>query len=38
VHEALPARPIGLFRRADVPLTPIARECAQILREAAAAL
>jgi len=38
VRERLPVRPIGLFRRADVPLTPIAQECAEILREAAAAL
>ena len=38
VREPLPVRPIGLFRRADVPLTPIAQECAEILREAAAAL
>jgi len=35
VREAMPAREISLFRRADVPLTPIARECAEILREAA---
>ena len=32
VREALPAREISLFRRADVPPTPIARECAEILR------
>lgn len=38
VREALPTRAIGLFRRADVPLTPIARECAALLRETAAAL
>jgi LysR family transcriptional regulator of abg operon len=38
VRDPLPGRPIGLFRRADVPLTPIARECAEILRELAAAL
>jgi LysR family transcriptional regulator of abg operon len=38
VREPLPERPIGLFRRADVPLTPIARDCAEILRAAAAAL
>jgi len=35
VREALPAREISLFRRADVPLTPIARECVEILRRAA---
>jgi LysR family transcriptional regulator, regulator of abg operon len=35
VRDAVPAREISLFRRADVPLTPIARECADILREAA---
>jgi LysR family transcriptional regulator of abg operon len=38
MREALPVRSIGLFRRADVPLTPIARECAELLREKAAAL
>lgn len=32
VREPLPAREITLFRRADVPLTPIARECVEILR------
>lgn len=32
VREAMPAREISLFRRADVPPTPIARECAEILR------
>ncbi|MDX1376529.1 MAG: LysR substrate-binding domain-containing protein, partial [Burkholderiales bacterium] len=31
VREPLPAREICLFRRADVPLTPIARECVEIL-------
>jgi len=36
VSDALPARQISLFRRADVPLTPIARECAEILRALAA--
>lgn len=35
VREALPKRQISLFRRADVPLTPIARECVDILRAAA---
>lgn len=35
VRDPLPAREISLFRRADVPLTPIARECAEILRRAA---
>ena len=35
VRDPLPARPISLYRRADVPLTPIARECAEILRDAA---
>jgi len=35
VREPLPAREISLFRRADVPLTPIARELAEILRKAA---
>jgi len=35
LREPLPARRISLFWRADVPLTPIARECAEILREAA---
>ena len=32
VREPLPAREISLFRRADVPLTPIAHECVDILR------
>jgi DNA-binding transcriptional LysR family regulator len=32
VREVMPAREISLFRRADVPPTPIARECAEILR------
>jgi LysR family transcriptional regulator of abg operon len=35
VREALPVREISLFQRADVPLTPIAREFAEILRKAA---
>jgi DNA-binding transcriptional LysR family regulator len=35
VRESLPAREISLFRRADVPLTPIARECVDILRSTA---
>lgn len=35
VREALPAREISLFRRVDVPLTPIARECAEVLHEIA---
>jgi DNA-binding transcriptional LysR family regulator len=35
LRETMPAREISLFRRADVPLTPIAGECAEILREAA---
>jgi len=35
VRETMPARQISLFRRADVPLTPIARDCAGILREVA---
>lgn len=30
-----PARQISLYRRADVPLTPIAARCAEILREEA---
>jgi len=38
LREKMPAREISLFRRADVPLTPIARECAEILRAEAAAL
>jgi len=33
--DTLPAREICLFRRADLPLTPIARECAEILRSLA---
>lgn len=32
VRDGVPAREISLFRRADVPATPIARECAEILR------
>jgi LysR family transcriptional regulator, regulator of abg operon len=35
LREAVPAREISLFRRADVPLTPIARECVDVLRECA---
>jgi DNA-binding transcriptional LysR family regulator len=35
VREKLPAREISVFRRADVPLTPIAREFVDVLREAA---
>jgi LysR family transcriptional regulator of abg operon len=35
LREELPAREICLFTRADVPLTPIADEFAQILRDAA---
>jgi len=35
VREPMPAREISLFRRADLPLTPIARECVEILCEAA---
>jgi LysR family transcriptional regulator, regulator of abg operon len=35
LREAVPAREISLFRRADVPLTPIARECVETLRECA---
>jgi len=38
VLESLPERPIALFRRADVPLTPIARDCAELLRAEAATL
>ena len=34
VREAMPAREISLFRRADVPLTPIAREFVNVLRAA----
>jgi len=34
VREKLPTREICLFRRADVPLTPIARECVEVLRGA----
>ncbi|MGQ0511080.1 MAG: LysR family transcriptional regulator [Betaproteobacteria bacterium] len=33
--EKLPPRQISLYRRADIPLTPIAGECAQVLREEA---
>ena len=32
LRETMPAREISLFRRTDVPPTPIARECADILR------
>jgi DNA-binding transcriptional LysR family regulator len=35
LSDALPAREICLFTRADVPLTPIAREFVEVLREAA---
>ncbi|HMA88323.1 MAG TPA: LysR substrate-binding domain-containing protein [Burkholderiales bacterium] len=35
VSDALPAREICLFTRADIPLTPIAREFVDVLREAA---
>jgi DNA-binding transcriptional LysR family regulator len=35
VAERLPPRQISLYRRADVPLTPIARDCAYILRREA---
>lgn len=35
VREAMPAREISVFRRADVPLTPIAREFVEVLRAAA---
>jgi len=35
LREKVPAREISLFRRADVPLTPIAAECVDILRDAA---
>jgi DNA-binding transcriptional LysR family regulator len=31
IRNGVPAREISLFRRADVPPTPIARECAEIL-------
>lgn len=33
--DKLPPRQISLYRRADVPLTPIARQCTEILREEA---
>jgi hypothetical protein len=33
--EKFPPRQISLYRRADVPLTPIASHCAEILREEA---
>jgi DNA-binding transcriptional LysR family regulator len=33
--DRYPPRPISLVRRADVPLTPIASDCADILREEA---
>jgi len=33
--EKLPPRQINLYRRADVPLTPIASHCAEVLREEA---
>ena len=35
VRDGVPAREINLFRRTDVPPTPIARECAEILRQLA---
>jgi len=35
LRDALPAREICLFRRPDVPLTPIAAEFAQIVRDSA---
>jgi LysR family transcriptional regulator of abg operon len=35
VHEEMPSREISVFRRADVPLTPIAREFVDVLRQAA---
>ena len=34
LREALPAREICLFTRADVPLTPVAREFVEVLRAA----
>lgn len=33
--EKIPPRQISLYRRADLPLTPIAGQCAEILREEA---
>jgi DNA-binding transcriptional LysR family regulator len=33
--DKLPPRQINLYRRADVPLTPIASHCAEVLREEA---
>ena len=35
VIESLPPRQISLYRRADVPLTPLASHCTGILREEA---
>ena len=35
LQDRLPPRQISLFRRADVPLTPVASDCAEILREEA---
>jgi DNA-binding transcriptional LysR family regulator len=33
--DRYPSRQISLYRRADVPLTPIASHCAAVLREEA---
>jgi hypothetical protein len=33
--EKFPPRQINLYRRAEVPLTPIANECAEVLHEEA---
>jgi DNA-binding transcriptional LysR family regulator len=35
VAERFPPRQISLYRRADVPLTPIAAYCVEVLRRAA---
>jgi LysR family transcriptional regulator of abg operon len=35
LQDKIPPRPISLYRRSDVPLTPIASQCAEILRAAA---
>lgn len=35
LRDRLPPRQISLYRRADVPLTPIAGQCAEILRKEA---
>ena len=32
LRDRLPPRQISLYRRADVPLTPIAGQCAEIVR------